>query len=156
VTPYTANGSLLKSSNGTTVGSALLAQNLTDSPWLFWPRPSLTDYSYFLGQPTPPAAVDPALVNVTLKYMALYGPYAVNASIPFSLVSASASSFDPDITPEAALVQIPRIANATNLSQTELMGFVLEHLITPTAGFLGTTYVNVLALDLALLPLEGK
>ena len=156
LTPNTANGSLLKSSNGTVVGSALLAENLTKAPWLFWPRPSLTDYSYFLGEPTPNYTVDPGLVNVTLAYMAAYGPYAVNASVPFSLVSVSGSSFDPDITPEAALVQIPRIAMHTNLTQAALMSFVLEHLVEPAGGFVGPTYLNVLELDIALLPLEGR
>ena len=156
VVPYTANGSLLKDANGTVIGSALLAENLTSLPYLFWPRPSLTDYAYFLGDPTPPPAVDPQLVNLTLYYMALYGPFAVNASVPFTLVTVSGSSFDPDITPEAALVQVPRVANASGLSQATVMAFVLEHVVEPGAGIVGVAYVNVLELDLALLPVEGR
>lgn len=154
--PYSANGSLLRSANGTLVGSSLLAQNMSSLPWLFWPRPSVSDYNYFLGDPPTPAVVDPVLVNITLSYMAEYGPYAVNATVPLSLVSASGSNVDPDITPEAALVQIPRIANASGLSEATLMAFVLEHVVAPAAGFFGTAYVDVLVLDLALLPIEGR
>jgi potassium-transporting ATPase KdpC subunit len=156
VVPGSANGSLLHAANGTVVGSALLGENLTSVAYLFWPRPSLSDYSYFLGAPTPPAVVDPQLVNLTLYYMALYGPYAVNVSVPLSLVSVSASSLDPDITPEAALVQIPRVANASGLSQLTLMAFLLEHVVLPLAGFVGPPYVDVMTLDLALLPVEGR
>ncbi len=158
IEPWSANGSLLHYPNGTVAGSALIAQN-TSAPWLFWSRPSLTDYNTTLGFDTPPGPTDPALgqlLNETLNYTRLYGNFTVNASIPFWLVSPSASDVDPDLTPEAVLVQIPRVANATNLSIPFLQNFVNEHIVNPVVPYVGVPYVDVLQLDLALLPLEGR
>lgn len=154
VTPTTANGSLVYA-NGTAVGSSLIAQNLS-APWLFWERPTPLDYNSFNGSPTLLGYSDLALVNETRYYMQLYGPYAINASVPELLVTVSGSGLDPDLTPEAALVQIPRIAAATNLSEAELRTLVNAHLVPPLLGLIGPTYVDVLQLDLALLPLEHR
>jgi potassium-transporting ATPase KdpC subunit len=155
IDPSAANGSLLYYPNGTLAGSALVAQN-TDAPYLFWERPSLTDYNMTLGAPTPYGPSDPALVNETLVYMAQYGYSTVNASVPFWLVSASGSSIDPDLTPEAVLVQIPRVAGNTSLTEAQLLTFVNAHIVNPTVPFVGVAYVNVLELDLALLPMIGR
>ena len=154
VEPSSANGSLIYV-NGSAVGSSLIAQNLP-APWLFWERPSPGDYNSFNGSPTLLGYSDPALYNETESYMQQYGPYAVNASVPEILVTVSGSGLDPDLTPEAALVQIPRIANATNLSMTFLQDLVNAHITPPLYGFIGPAYVNVLRLDLALLPYEHR
>lgn len=148
VTPLTANGSLVDY-NGTIVGSSLIAQNLS-APWLFWERPSPVDYNSFNGSPTLLGYSDPALYNETEAYMQEYGPYAVNASVPEILVTVSGSGLDPDLTPEAALVQVPRIANVTGLSLAELQALVNANIVPPLLGFIGPSYVNVLHLDLAL------
>lgn len=148
VTPITANGSLL-TYNGSVVGSSLIAQNLS-APWLFWERPSPVDYNSFNGSPTLLGYSDPALVNETRSYMAEYGPYAVNASVPEILVTVSGSGLDPDLTPEAVLVQIPRIANATGLSNATLLALVNSQIVPPLLKYIGPAYVDVLKLDLAL------
>ncbi len=153
--PSAANGSLLYYPNGTVAGSALVAQNLS-APYLFWERPSLADYNMFNGTPAAPGPSDPALVNETLSYMAEYGNFTVNASVPFWLVSPSASAIDPALTPEAVLVQIPRVAHASNLSETILLDLVNAHVTPAFAPDLSPAYVNILELDLALLPLEGR
>jgi len=159
IDPAAANGSILHyGNNGTIAGSALVAQN-TSAPYLFWSRPSLTDYNTTLGADTPPGPTDPALgalLNETIAYMKQYGDYTVNASLPFWLVSESASSIDPDLTPEAVLVQIPRVAGNTSLSIPFLQNFVNEHITNPPIPYLGVPYVDVLQLDLALLPLIGR
>ena len=154
VEPGSANGSLIYV-HGAAVGSKLIAQNLS-APWLFWERPAPGDYNSFNGSPTLLGYSDPALVNETKSYMQEYGPYAVNASVPAILVTISGSGLDPDLTPEAVLVQIPRIAAATNLSMTFLQAFVNQHITTTLLDFIGPAYVNVLALDLALLPYEHR
>jgi potassium-transporting ATPase KdpC subunit len=143
-----ANGSLVYI-NGTAVGSTLIAQNLS-APFLFWERPSPGDYNSFNGSPTLLGYSDPALVNETESYMQQYGPYAVNATVPEILVTVSGSGLDPDLTPEAALVQIPRIAHATHLSMAVLQALVNKHITPPLEGFIGPSYVNVLELDLDL------
>lgn len=162
VTPATANGSLVSSPNGTVIGSSLVASNLT-LPWMFWPRPSPVDYDMFFGSAAPPGPGDPALVNETaayvnetLSYMSQYGESAVNASVPLWWVSASGSGVDPDLTPEAALVQIPRIHLVTNLSIGDLTDLVNSQLIPPPGGVLGPTYVDVVNLDLALSEQLGR
>jgi potassium-transporting ATPase KdpC subunit len=158
IDPGAANGSLLDYPNGTVAGSSLIAQN-TDAPYLFWERPSLTDYNTTLGAATPPGPSDPALgalLNETIAYMEKYGTYTVNASLPFWLVAPSASSIDPDLTPEAVLVQVMRVASATNLSVGFLDGFVNAHITNPPVPYVGVAYVNVLQLDLDLLAHEGR
>jgi potassium-transporting ATPase KdpC subunit len=149
VTPWTANGSLITGPNGTVIGSELIAQNLS-APYLFWERPSPVDYNSFNGSPTLLGYSDPALYNETEGYLQEYGPYAVNASVPEILVTVSGSGLDPDLTPGAILVQIPRIANATGLSLPLLQTVVNAHITPPLDGFIGPYYVNVLKLDLFL------
>ncbi len=149
VTPWTANGSLLYNSTGAAVGSELIAQNLS-APWLFWERPSPVDYNSFNGSPTLLGYSDPALYNETEGYLQEYGPYAVNATVPEILVTVSGSGLDPDLTPGATLVQIPRIANATGLSLPVLNALVNKFITAPLYGFIGPYYVNVLLLDLYL------
>jgi potassium-transporting ATPase KdpC subunit len=157
IDPHAANGSLLYH-NGTLAGSSLVAQN-TDAPYLFWERYSPTDYNNTLGAPTPPGPTQPqlaALIGETLNYTRLYGNLSPNASLPFEWVSPSGSSVDPDLIPDAVLIQVPRVAAATNLSISFLQGFVNKHIVNPMIPFLGVPYVDVLQLDLALLPLIGK
>ncbi len=159
IDPYAANGSILHyGNNGTIAGSALVAQN-TSAPYLFWERPSPTDYNTTLGAVTPYGPTDPALaalLNETIAYMKAYGDYTVNATLPFWLVSQSASSIDPDLTPEAVLVQIPRVSGNTSLSIPFLQNLVNQHITQPPVPDLGVPYVDVLQLDLALLPLIGR
>ena len=158
IDPDAANGSLLYYPNGTLAGSSLVAQN-TDAPYLFWERPSLTDYNFTEGAPSPPGPTQPglyALLNETLEYMKEYGNFTVNATLPFWWVAPSESSIDPDLVPEAVLVQIPRVSMATNLSIPTLTAFVNAHIVNPTVPYLGVPYVDVLQLDLALLPMIGK
>ena len=80
----------------------------------------------------------------------------VNATLPFWWVAPSASSIDPDLVPEAVLVQIPRISAATNLSIPILQSLVNAHIVNPVVPYVGVAYVDVLELDLKLLPMIGK
>jgi len=156
--PSGAAGSLLKDPNGTVIGSSLIAQN-TSAPYLFWSRPSLTDYETVLGASTPPGPSDPALgqlINETINYTKAAWNFSTNSSLPYWFVAPSASSIDPDLVPEAVLIQIPRVAAATNLSIAWLTGFVNAHITNPVIPYIGVAYVNVLQLDVALLPHIGK
>lgn len=150
----TANGSLY-SVGGVAYGSTLIAQNLS-APWLFWERPTPYDYNSTLGSPTLLGYSDPALVNETKSYMQQYGPYAVNATVPAILLTVSGSGLDPDLTPEAVLVQVFRVAANSNLSLAALKTLVDENIIQPLAGFIGPSYVDVFKLDLKLLVMEHR
>ncbi len=153
-----ANGSLLYYPNGTVAGSALVGQNLS-VPYLFWERPSISDYNTTLGYGIAPGPSDPALAalfNETILYMRTTGGLGLNATVPFWLVAPSASSIDPDLVPQAVLVQIPRIAGNSSVSVGTLLALVNAHIVEPPLPDVGVPYVNVLELDLALLPLEGR
>ncbi|MCI4326834.1 MAG: potassium-transporting ATPase subunit C [Thermoplasmata archaeon] len=131
-----------------------LGQNITN-PALFWMRPSLIDYQPFsgAGSEAPYGPTDPALYNETLRYIQQYG--LTNVSVPLNLVSPSESGLDPDITPEAALVQIPRVAHFSNLTQGALLQLVNASIVQPVAGFIGPAYIDVISLDRTLLALEN-
>ena len=158
IDPTAANGSLIHYPNGTIEGSQLVAQNLS-APWLFWERPSATDYNLLNGSVTPPGPTDPALqqlINETLNYSRAYGVFTVNASIPLWYLAPSASDIDPDLVPEAVLVQVPRVANATNLSIANVTALVNAHITQPVIPYLGVPYVDVLQLDIALVQVTGR
>jgi len=158
VNPSGAAGSLLKDPNGTVIGSSLIAQN-TSAPYLFWERPTLNDWNNTLGVYTDPGPSDPALgalLNETIAYMNTAWNFSANHTLPYWLVAPSASSIDPDLVPEAVLIQIPRVAAATNLSIAWLTDFVNAHISNPVIPFVGVPYVNVLQLDIDLLPHIGK
>ncbi|MCZ7403694.1 MAG: potassium-transporting ATPase subunit C, partial [Candidatus Methanoperedens sp.] len=70
--------------------------------------------------------------------------------VPSDLVEASASGLDPHISMQSALVQIPRVAKARNLSEETLNKLVLEYVENRQFGFLGEQRINVLKLNLAL------
>lgn len=77
-------------------------------------------------------------------------------SVPIDLVTASASGLDPDITPAAALYQVPRIAAAHRLSAQSLEAIIDKHLEPRQFGLLGEPRVNVLQLNLALDALSAR
>jgi potassium-transporting ATPase KdpC subunit len=155
IEPYSANGSLLRDPNGTVIGSSLIAQN-TSAPYLFWERPSPTDWNTTDGMTTPYGPTDPALYNETLEYVEQYGNGTDNATLPLWLVTQSGSSIDPDLTPGAVLVQVPRVAHFGDVTQAWLTGFVNAHITEPPIPYLGVPYVDVLQLDIDLLPHIGR
>ncbi len=160
--PKQAQGSLIEK-DGKVVGSALIGQEFTDD-------------KYFHGRPSATVAPDPndATKTVSAPYNAAnsggsnLGPTskalndrikedveklkAENPSmpVPVDLVTTSASGLDPDISPEAALFQVPRVAKARKLPEDKVRELVAEHTESRTLGLLGEPRVNVLALNLAL------
>ncbi len=153
VTPASANGSLLYSANGTAIASKLIGQNITNAS-LFWLRPSLTDWEVTNGSgESPYGPTDPALLVLLNATIAEYG--LTNTTVPLDLVTPSASGIDPDVSEVGALVQIPRVAAHTHLSEAFLLSLVENHVQPPLLGFLGPAYVNVIELDLDLLNVLG-
>ncbi len=160
--PHQANGSLIER-NGKIIGSELIGQSFTD-PKYFHGRPSATtgtdpnDPTKTVSEPYNAAnsggsnagPTSKALVErVTLDAKKLQDENP-SALVPVDLVTTSASGLDPDITPAAALFQIPRVAKARGLSPERLRQLVEQNIQGRTFGILGEPRVNVLQLNLSL------
>ncbi|SDN68315.1 K(+)-transporting ATPase subunit C [Afipia sp. GAS231] len=160
--PKQAQGSLIEK-DGKVVGSSLIGQEFKDD-------------KYFHGRPSATSAPDPAdsTKTVPAPYNAAnsggsnLGPTskALNdrikddveklkaenpsATVPVDLVTTSGSGLDPDISPEAALFQVPRVAKARSMPEDQVRQLVTANSQGRLAGLLGEPHVNVLALNLAL------
>jgi K+-transporting ATPase ATPase C chain len=168
VFPHQAQGSMI-GRDGHVVGSALIGQVFASD-------------QYFHGRPSATTAPDPkdATKTVPAPYNAAnsggsnLGPSNKalvdrvqgdidalkkenpSTAVPADLVTTSASGLDPDISPEAALFQVPRVAKARNLAEDQVRQLVSEHVEGRFLGLLGEPRVNVLALNLALDRAAGK
>jgi len=160
--PKHAQGSLIEK-DGKVVGSSLIGQEFKNE-------------KYFHGRPSATSAPDPAdsTKTVSAPYNAAnsggsnLGPTSKvlndrvkedveklkaenpGASVPVDLVTTSGSGLDPDISPDAALFQVPRVAKARGMAEDRVRQLVAEHTQGRMAGLLGEIRVNVLALNLAL------
>jgi K+-transporting ATPase ATPase C chain len=160
--PYQAQGSLIER-NGTVVGSALIGQVFADNKY-FHGRPSATnapdpkDSTKTVDAPYNAANSMGSNLGPTSKALAerLKADVAklkvenASAPVPVDLVTTSGSGLDPDISPEAARFQVPRVAKARGLSEARVRTLVESEIKIRTFGLLGEPRVNVLKLNLAL------
>lgn len=166
--PAKAAGSLIER-DGKVVGSSLIGQSFTSD-------------RYFQGRPSATSAADPADATKTVPspYNAAnssgsnLGPTSaalaerVKADItarqsenpgrpvPVDLVTTSGSGLDPDVSPDAALFQVPRVAKARGLTEDRVRSLVDSQVQGRLLGLLGEPRVNVLALNIALDGLGSK
>jgi potassium-transporting ATPase KdpC subunit len=164
--PYQANGSLV-TVNGKVIGSDIIGQQWT-SPKYFHGRPSATLNPS--GTPSPYEADNTAASNIGPTNKQLIdgngGTYqgvknyadqfrkenglAPNTPLPSDIVTASGSGLDPDISPEAAFLQVARVAQTRGMSETAVHKLVEDHIQGRFLWIFGEPYVNVLELNLAL------
>ena len=160
--PSQAQGSLIEK-DGKVIGSALIGQEFKEDKY-FHGRPSAT----LAPDPRDSTKTVPAPYNAANSGGSNLGPTSKaladrlkedveklkaenpNAAVPVDLVTTSASGLDPDISPEAALFQVPRVAKARTLPEDRVRQLVTDHTKNRLAGILGEPRVNVLALNLAL------
>ena len=148
--PHKASGSLILK-DGQVIGSELLAQSFTSDKY-FHPRPSAAGNGY---DATASSGSNLAQSNKTLvdrmqgsiDKLAAENP---GKPVPIDLVTTSGSGLDPDITPDAAAFQVPRIAKARAFSEDRVRQLVGEQTTKRQFGLLGEPRVNVLDLNLAL------
>jgi potassium-transporting ATPase KdpC subunit len=160
--PYRAQGSLIER-DGKVVGSELIGQQFTSEKY-FHGRPSATT----APDPADPSKTVAAPYNAANSGGSNLGPSNKalidrvqgdidklkqenpSAPVPADLVTTSGSGLDPEITPEAAYFQVPRVAKARNLAEDRLRQLVSDHIEGRFLGVLGEPRVNVLLLNLAL------
>lgn len=150
--PRQANGSMILQ-NGKVVGSSLIGQPFSADGY-FHPRPSAAGNGYDpvsasggasnLG-PTNHQLTDRAKADV--DKLRAENP---NAAIPVDLVTTSGSGLDPDISPAAADFQVPRVARARGMSESDLRAVVLKRTLGRQFGLFGEPRVNVVELNLDL------
>jgi K+-transporting ATPase ATPase C chain len=160
--PHQANGSLVEK-DGKVIGSELIGQSFTSDKY-FHGRPSATtDTDPNDSTKTVPAPYNAAnsagsnagptsksLVDRVTEDTAKLKAENPNAPVPVDLVTTSASGLDPDITPAAALFQVPRVAKARGVSEERVRQLVDDNTQGRVLGLIGEPHVNVLALNLAL------
>ncbi len=157
VFPFQANGSIVSVGNKA-VGSMIVGQ-LWTKPQYFHGRPSAAGpkgYDPTATGGTNLAPTSRKLIDTTRATIAAVrkeNPGAREAMPPIDLVTSSASGIDPDISPESASYQAPRIAKARNIPVTQVDALIAKTTQGREFGFLGEPHVNVLALNLAL---DGK
>jgi K+-transporting ATPase ATPase C chain len=148
--PHQANGSLILK-DGQVIGSSLLAQSFTSDKY-FHPRPSAAGNGY---DPTSSggsnlAQSNKALVTriqASIDQLAKENP---GKPVPIDLVTTSGSGLDPDVTPDAADFQVPRVAKARGISEDRIRQLVAQHTASRQLAILGEPRVNVLELNLDL------
>jgi K+-transporting ATPase ATPase C chain len=160
--PTQAQGSLVEI-DGKVVGSTLIGQEFTSDKY-FHGRPSATT----APDPNDSSKTIPAPYNAANSGGSNLGPTNKalidrvkadvdklkqenpSAAVPIDLVATTASGLDPDITPEGALFQVPRVAKARNIPEDRLRQLVNDHVQGRLLGLFGEPRVNVLALNMAL------
>jgi K+-transporting ATPase ATPase C chain len=160
--PKQAQGSLIEK-DGKVVGSVLIGQEFKDDKY-FHGRPSATtapdpaDASKTV--PAPHNAANSGASNLGPTSKALADRVKVDVDklkaenpsqpVPLDLVTTSASGLDPDISPEGALFQVPRVAKARNMPEERVRELVAQNTQGRLVGLFGEPRVNVLTLNLAL------
>ena len=158
---HQAQGSLVKGGNGQVLGSTLIAQGFKD-PKYFHPRPSAAmtpdgsaaqpyDAAFSSASNLGPdnSAEIKAMTDAAAAYR-LENHLSPGSVVPIDAVTASGSGLDPDISLMNAELQAPRVAESRHISLDRVKELIREKTIKPQLGFLGTSRINVLMINIAL------
>jgi len=151
--PNQSNGSMV-TVNGKPVGSAIIGQ-LWTKPQYFHGRPSAAGKNGYDPTSTGGTNYGPTskkLIDSTKATLVALRKDNPNATIPvpMDLITSSGSGIDPDISPQGAYYQAPRVAAARHMTVDQVNGLIAKYTRGRTFGFLGEPHVNVLALNMAL------
>ena len=148
-----ANSSLVTDSSGTVAGSELIGQQF-DGPQWFAGRPSAAGDGYDAmssGGSNLAADSPDLLADVEDRRAQIAADNGVDPStVPPDALTASGSGLDPNISPEYALLQVNRVADARGLPADQVRDLVQAHIQGRALGFIGEERVNVLNLNIAL------
>ena len=134
--------------NGEVVGSRLIGQPFT-GPGYFHSRPSASGAGYDAANSSG-SNLGPSSKTLIDRVSASTAAESNGSPVPVDLVTASASGLDPDLSPAAALYQVPRVAKERHLPESTLTEMVQKSILPRQFGLLGEPRVNVLQLNLAL------
>ncbi|MEP6646120.1 MAG: K(+)-transporting ATPase subunit C [Saprospiraceae bacterium] len=129
-----------------------IAQNFSDDKY-FWSRPSAVNYNAAGSGGSNKGPSNPdylTTVQARIDSFMIHNPDIRKEDIPSDMVTASGSGQDPNITIKGALVQVPRIAKARNISPDNIKTLVNQNIEKPMLGLFGTEKINVLKLNIAL------
>ncbi len=153
IAPNHGNGEVVQV-NGKTVGYKLVGQSFTQAKY-FNGRPSAVGYNAAGSGGSNKGPSNPDYlkgVQAAIDTFLMKNPTIKKEDVPVELVTASGSGLDPDISPKAAMVQIPRVAKARNFSEDKLKALVEKHTEKP---MFGPEHVNVLLLNVDLDKLQN-
>lgn len=143
--PERAGGSLIRQGDRV-IGSALIGQSFEDDRW-FRGRPSATSAAPYDASSSAASQLGPTSAALLA---AVTERLAGARNVPADAVTASGSGLDPHISPDNAVAQIPRVAQARGLPRPRVTALVEQHVEGPEFGLLGEPRVNVLRLNMAL------
>ena len=151
--PNNGNGQTI-TVNGKVVGYALEGQNFTQDKY-FWGRPSKAGNGYDAtsgsgsnkGPSNPDYLTD---VNAHIDSFMAHNPTVKKEDIPSDLVTYSASGLDPDISTQAAYVQVDRISSVRKISKDKINALIEATIENPLLSSMGVAHINVLKLNIAL------
>jgi K+-transporting ATPase ATPase C chain len=147
--PTQAGGSLIKTSQGTVIGSALIAQGFA-KPGYLHPRASSAGNGYDASNSSGSnlGPMDPKLIDrVAADAVALRKDNPTATQIPVDAVTQSGSGLDPDVSPENAALQAPRIAAARGVALPQIDAVIQRHIQGPALGFIGQPHINALSVN---------
>ena len=152
IMPAKADGSLIKNESGEIIGSELIGQSFKD-PGYFHGRISSINYDA-AGSGTPNySPSNEEMVERTKNDIAEFlkeNPTIKKEDIPSDLMTNSGSGLDPNVSPQGAIVQVPRIAKERGLSEKSLYNLIDKFTEGRSLGLFGEPRINVLKLNIAL------
>ncbi|KLA23213.1 MULTISPECIES: K(+)-transporting ATPase subunit C [Bacillus cereus group] len=147
-----ADGSLIYNDKNEVIGSKLIGQNVTD-PRYFHGRVSSIEYKAEASGSNNYAPSNPDLakrVEKSIEEWKKQNPTVPVTEVPIDLVTNSGSGLDPDISPQAASVQVDRISKLTNIPKETLNQLIKDQTEGAALGLFGENRVNVLKLNVEL------
>lgn len=129
-----------------------ISQRFTSDKY-FWSRPSAVNYNPAgsggsnKGPSNPDYLVQ---LEARIDTFLVHNPEVKKSEIPADIITASGGGLDPHISPQAALIQVKRIAKVRNISDEKLKTLVTEHIEKPLLSLFGTSRVNVLKINIDL------
>lgn len=142
---------------GKVIAFEVIGQSFTSSRY-FRGRPSAVDYNAASAGASNWSLSNPLLrsvIRARLDTFRRQNPAAGNTLVPVDLLTASGSGLDPDISPEAAFIQVRRVSETRGIPEAQVVALIRKHTEGPLWGLLGPRHVNVLKLNIDLDQLQS-